>query len=76
VALRVVISHNPVVVEATNSAARLLDEMVNNSFYVDPVTKNPPAASGSGEVLRDTFQLEKREGRWVVVMSTRQRQVR
>jgi len=74
VALRVVVNHNPVVIEANGNSASLIDDMVNNSFYVDPVTKQPPAASGSGEKLRDSFRLEKRDGQWWVVSSTRQRQ--
>ncbi|MPZ49735.1 MAG: hypothetical protein GEU75_10665 [Dehalococcoidia bacterium] len=72
-AARIVVTHKPVVIEASNTAARLLDEMVNNSFFVDPVTKDPPAASGSGDVLRDTFYLERIDGRWMVVRSTRVR---
>ena len=76
VALRVVMKHNPVVLEVKSDSAALLDEMVNNSFYVDAVTKQPPVASGSGETLRDTFQFEKRNGQWVVILSTRQRQGR
>lgn len=73
VALRVVVEHNPVIHEASESSATLLDEMVNNSFYVDPETKEPPVASGSGEILRDTFYFEKMNGQWMVVRSTRQR---
>lgn len=72
-AARVVVTHNPVVVEVSGTSARLLDEMVNNSFFVDPVTKEPPVASGSGEVLRDTFELELVNGDWLVVRSTRTR---
>jgi hypothetical protein len=72
-AARVVTTHKPVVIEVTSTSARLLDEMVNNSFYVDPVTKDPPIASGSGEVLRDTFYLELMNGRWLVTRSTRTR---
>ena len=71
VALRVVVQHSPVIVEINGDSAMLLDEMVNNSFYVDPVTKDPPAASGSGEILRDTFHMEAQDGQWVVVLSTR-----
>lgn len=72
VALRTVVEHNLVVVEASADSATLADEITNNSFYVDPETKEPPQASGSGEVLRDTFFLEKVGGRWVVVRSSRE----
>ena len=73
VALRVVLTHRPVLVEVSGDKAVLMDEMVNNSFFVDPVTKEPPIASGSGETLRDTFYLERIDGKWVVTQSTRQR---
>lgn len=72
VALRVVIEHNPVVVESSNTTAVVYDEMTNNSFYVDPVTKEPPEAQGTGEMLKDTFFLEKVDGQWTVIRSVRQ----
>jgi len=72
VALRVVIEHNPVVVESSDTTAVVFDEMTNNSFYVDPVTKEPPEAEGTGETLKDTFFLEKVDGQWTVIRSVRQ----
>jgi hypothetical protein len=65
-ALRVVLTHSPVVVERSATTAVVLDEMVNNSFQVDAETKEPPVASGSGEILRNSFRLEKVGDRWVV----------
>ena len=59
VALRIVIEHNPVVVESSNTTAVVYDEMTNNSFYVDPATKEPPEAAGTGEMLKDAFFLER-----------------
>lgn len=73
VAARVVVQHNSAVVEVSKGSAVIFDEMVDNSFYVDPVTKEPPIASGSGEVLRDLFYLERVDGKWIVVRSVRQR---
>jgi hypothetical protein len=72
-ALKTVVEHDFVIVEASEGSATLLDEIVNNSFFIDAETKEPPQAEGSGEVLRDTFYLEKLEGQWMVVRSTRQR---
>jgi len=72
-ALRTVVTHNPVILQASESSAVLYDEIVNNSFYVDPQTKDPPVAPGSGEILRDTYYLELTNGQWMVVRSTRQR---
>jgi len=72
-ALRTVVTHNPVILQASESSAVLYDEIVNNSFYVDPQTKDPPVAPGRGEILRDTYYLESTNGQWMVVRSTRQR---
>jgi hypothetical protein len=72
VALRVVVTHNPVVAQISGNSAVIVDEMVNNSFYVNAQTKEPPVASGSGEVLRNSFRLEKARERWVVTQVTRQ----
>ena len=72
-ALKTAVDHNFVVVEASEESATLFDEIVNNSFFIDAETKEPPQAEGSGEVLRDTFYLEKVDGQWMVVRSTRQR---
>lgn len=72
VALRVVIEHRPVVLELTETTATVFDEMTNDSFYVDPETLEPPEGEGSGETLIDTFFLEKVDGRWIVIRSTRQ----
>jgi len=71
VALRVVVEHDLLVIPTSETAATVVDEAVNNSFFVDPVTKDPPEAEGSGEVIRYTFFLEPQEGRWVVVRGER-----
>ena len=73
VAVRVVVKHDPLIVMTSESTATVVDQMTNNSFYVDPVTKDPPQADGSGNVLRDTYFLEKVAGRWVVVRGSRDR---
>lgn len=72
VAARVVLEHNPVVIEASATSATVLDEITNNSFYVDPETLEPQEGEGSGETLTDTFFLEKVDGQWIVVRSVRQ----
>lgn len=74
VALRTVVEHDFVVVEASATAATVLDEIVNNSFFVDPVTKDPPTAEGSGETFTDTYRMEKVDDHWIVVDGSRLRQ--
>jgi hypothetical protein len=72
VAERVVVEHHYAVVQATATSATVSDNIVNNSFFVDPVTKDPPSAAGSGERFTDTYQMEKVGDRWLVVNGSRQ----
>lgn len=74
VAARVVIEHDFAVVQVADRAATVVDRFVDRSFYVDPVTRQPPQGSGEGKVVMDTFQLERStDSRWFVIRSTRQR---
>ena len=72
VALRVVVEHDPLVVVTSASSAVVVDHVTNGSFYVDPVSLEPPRAEGGGEVLRDTVFMERRGERWVVTGSRRE----
>ena len=71
VALRVVVEHDLLVVVTSPASAVVVDRITNGSFYVDPVSKQPPRAEGGGEVLRDTVFLEKEGERWIVTGSRR-----
>ncbi len=73
VALRIVVQHDVAVVDLSERSATVLDRYVNNSFAVDAQTKDPPTAAGSGDVIQHVFSLERRDGRWLVVRSVRQR---
>lgn len=74
VAARVVVEHDFAIVQLADRAATVVDRFVDRSFYVDPVTRQPPQGSGEGKVFMDTFQLERlNDGRWLVVRSARQR---
>jgi hypothetical protein len=72
-AARIRVEHDYVIVESSPDSVVLIDEITNNSFLVDADTKEPTDAPGSGEILRDTFYLEKTGDTWLVVRSTRQR---
>ncbi len=72
VAERVVVQHHFVVIGATVTLATVSDEIVNNSFFVDPVTKDPPSAAGSGARFTDTYQMEMVGDQWVVINGSRQ----
>ena len=72
-AVRIRVEHNYAIVDSSADSVVLFDETTNNSFLVDADSKEPTDAPGSGEILRDTFYLEKTGDTWLVVRSTRQR---
>ena len=72
VALRVVVEHDLLVVVTSPTSAVVVDRITNRSFYVDPVTRQPPRAEGGGEVLRDTVFMEKAGERWIATGSQRE----
>jgi hypothetical protein len=72
-AVRIRVEHNYVIVDSSPDSVALFDEITNNSFLVDAESKEPTDAPGSGEILRDTFYLDKTGDTWLVVRSTRQR---
>jgi hypothetical protein len=71
-AVRVDVAHSYVIVDVTSDEARLADEILDKSFTVDPVTKNPPRGSNAGKTVRDLFVLKKVDGTWRVASSTRE----
>ena len=72
VALRVVVEHDLLVVVTSPASAVVVDQVTNRSFYVDPVSKQPPRAEGGGEELRDTVFMEKEGERWIATGSQRE----
>ena len=72
VALRVVVEHDFQVINVTGVSAAVVDEITNNSFYVDATTKLPEEGEGSGEVLQYVTYLERINGRWLVVRTERE----
>ena len=72
VALRVVVEHDALVVVTSPTTAAVVDHITSRSFFVDPVTGEPPRAEGGGEVLRDTVFMERRGERWVATGSHRE----
>lgn len=73
VALRVVVEHDFVVASVEDSRAVVLDEIVSNSFYVDPETKQPDKGEGSGDVLRYATHLERIDEQWIVARVEQER---
>ena len=72
-AVRVVVEHHFFVFNVTATDARVYDEVHNQSYLVDPVTKQAPQSSQQVDIEKDTFQLSKLDGSWKVTTSTRQR---
>ena len=73
VALRVVAEHDITVIDVTSDTALIADEIVDNTFYVDARTLEPPEAEGSGDTYRDLVTLERIDGRWLVTSGARDR---
>ncbi len=73
VALRVVAEHDVTVIDVTGDTALVADEIVDNTFYVDARTLEPPEAEGSGDTYRDLVTLERIDGRWLVTSGARDR---
>lgn len=71
-AVRVDVSHSYVIVDVTVDEARLVDEIFDRSFTVDPVTKNPPQGSNAGNAIRDLFTFKRVDGVWKVANSIRE----
>ncbi len=71
VALRVVVEHDFAVIDVTGAVALVEDQIVDNTFYVDAKTLDPPTAAGSGDRYRDLVRLERLDGRWTVTSGAR-----
>lgn len=71
-AARIRVEHDIAVVSITESEAIIVDQYVNNSFLVDAETREPEEAEGPGDVVRDLIQMERVDGRWVVVHGARE----
>lgn len=71
VALRVVVEHDFAVIDITGTVGLVEDQIVDNTFYVDAKTLEPPTAAGSGDTYRDLVRLERLDGRWIVTSGAR-----
>jgi hypothetical protein len=62
--------HNFVVLSASSSDAKVADEYVDNSIYVD--TESHAALSQpTGATVREEYEMEKQNGSWRVVSLVR-----
>jgi len=66
-AIALMVESDPVVLEVRGDQALIADEYQNNSYYIDPETKQPVGATPSApETLKDTVTMERVDGVWKV----------
>lgn len=66
-AIALMVESNPVVLEVRGDQALIADEYQNNSYYIDPETKQPAGATPSApETLKDTVTMQRVDGVWKV----------
>lgn len=66
-AIALMVESDPVVLEVRGDQALIADEYQNNSYYIDPETKQPVGATPSApETLKDTVTMQRVDGVWKV----------
>jgi hypothetical protein len=70
-AVRTRVTHHSLVVSITGDKASVYDEILNRSFTIDPVTKQPPQGSNQADLEKDVYFFQKIHGTWKVVRSVR-----
>ena len=71
-AVKIVVENRPVVVQVEGDQAVVFDEYENQSYLIDPETKDPVGDPGAGEVIRDTVTLTRSGETWKVLDSVRE----
>jgi len=71
-AVKIVVENRPVVVQVKGDQAVVFDEYENQSYLIDPETKEPIGDPGTGEVIRDTVTLTRSGQTWKVLDSVRE----
>jgi len=71
-AVKIVVENHPVVVKVEGDEAVVFDEYENDSYLIDPETKEPVGDPGTGEVIRDTVTLTRSGQTWKVLDSVRE----
>ncbi len=71
-AVRVRVTHSYLIFDVTDTDAKVVDDILDRSFTVDPVTKQPEDASSDGSHVKDIYFLKKLDGVWKVTKTLRQ----
>ncbi len=69
-AIQTNVSHNYVVVSASDTSAKVADEYVDNSVYVD-ISSHNDLSQPTGATVREEYEMEKQDGSWRVVSLVR-----
>jgi hypothetical protein len=65
-AIQTNVSHNYVVISATDTNATIADEYLDNSVYID-LTSHADLSKATGTTVREEYKMEKQDGSWRVV---------
>ncbi len=71
-AVRVRVTHHALIVSITGDTATVYDEVLNRSYAVDPVTKQPGQGSSQADREKNMYSLQKFHGVWKVTKVLRQ----
>jgi len=68
-AVRTRVTHHALVVSIRGDKATVYDEILNRSFTIDPVTKQPPQGSNRADLEKDIYFFQRIHRKWKVVKS-------
>jgi len=71
-AVRVRVTHHALIVSITGDTATVYDEVLNRSYAVDAVTKQPGQGSSQADREKNMYSLQKFHGVWKVTKVLRQ----
>jgi len=71
-AVRVRVTHHALIVSITGDTASVYDEVLNRSYAVDAVTKQPGQGSSQADREKNVYSLQKFHGVWKVTKVLRQ----
>jgi len=71
-AVRVRVTHHALIVSITGDTATVYDEVLNRSYAVDAVTKQPGQGSSQADREKNVYSLQKFQGVWKVTKVLRQ----
>ncbi len=71
-AVRVRVTHHALIVSITGDTATVYDEVLNRSYAVDAVTKQPGQGSRQADREKNVYSLQKFHGVWKVTKVLRQ----